>query len=103
MCEMFKHLMTKVRRAVSVQELIWFPIILIVLGAVFAAMYPSVTTLVTTVLTNTSSTGYVGASWVGIANLIPTLYVIGFIVGLLALALGMIKFSGLGGKGKSRY
>jgi spore maturation protein SpmB len=69
---------------------------IVVLTLVFAAVYPLIggaTGVVATVLTNTSSTGYVGALLSPLAAFIPTLYVLGVIIGIVFLGLSLFRTS----------
>lgn len=91
------------RRGVSLMGLIMIPVLIVVYIAVFTSVYPMITSYVTTYLTNATSPGYVGIGWVGLANLIPTLFIIGFLVGLIGLTLELLREAGieLGGGGST--
>jgi hypothetical protein len=69
---------------------------IVVLALVFSAVYPLIggaTGVVAAVLTNTSSAGYVGATLAPLASFIPTLYVIGVLIGIVFLALALFRTS----------
>jgi uncharacterized membrane protein len=59
-------------------------------------VYPLIggaTGVVAAVLTNTSSAGYVGPTLAPLASFIPTLYVIGVLIGIVFLALALFRTS----------
>jgi hypothetical protein len=69
---------------------------IVVLALVFAAVYPLIggpTGVVDAVLTNTSSSGYVGPTLAPLASFLPTLYIIGVLVGILFLTLTLFRTS----------
>ena len=81
----------------KVMNMIYGAIGIVVLAIVFTAVYPMVggaTGVVATTLSNATSPGYVGATMEPLADLIPTLYVIGVIVALILLSLGLLKTVG---------
>jgi hypothetical protein len=73
---------------------------IVLLAIVFAAVYPLIggaTGVVTTVFTNATSPGYVGATLAPIASFIPTLYTLGVLIGLVLLSLALFRSHGEGG------
>ena len=88
----------------NVKEMINVTVGIVILAIIFTAMYPLIggaTGVVATTWTNATSPGYVGTTLAPVADLIPTLYVIAVIVGVV-LALAATFTSGTG-KARGRW
>lgn len=87
-------------------EIAFGTIAIVVVAYLFSAFYPLVggtSGVVATVLTNATSPGYVGATFVPLANLIPIVYVIAVIVTLVFMALGLLLMAKHSASGATGY